>query len=203
MRTFKPLTTDTLARRDRSGRTSLCPIVGTLVSKSRVWRRSRRPLRLAAHQVSLEAAPKAFSASRSFQAEGRPFPSWLPTRRLPFGEWRERLFIGQTERLLCSKTPFLSAQSPSVPLTCPAHQRKIRSTGRLHDGRTERKAESQDISGDALKHETAFGYGVSFGGERKLLRDARPNRSALEPRRSLGDRNFPGRTVGESTSRLL
>lgn len=136
----------------------------------------------------------------------RPFPSWLRTRKLPFGDVQngfssDRLY--ESERLLCSKTPFLSAQSPSVPLTCPAHQRKIPSTGRLHDGRTERKAESQDISGDALKHETAFGYGVSFGGERKLLRDARPNRSALEARHSLGGRNFPGRTVGESTSRLL
>ena len=56
-----------------------------------------------------------------------------------------------------------------------SNRRKILSAGRLHDGRPERKAESQDISGNALKHETAFGYGVSFGGERKLSRDARAN----------------------------
>ena len=49
----------------------------------------------------------------------------------------DRLY--ESERLLCSKTPFLSAQSPSVPLTCPAHQRKIPSTGRLHDGRKEKR----------------------------------------------------------------
>ena len=84
-----------------------------------------------------------------------------------------------------------------------SNRRKILSAGRLHDGRPERKAESQDISGSALEHETAFGYGVSFDGERKLSRDARPNRPAMEARRSLGGRNFPGRTVGESTSGLL
>ena len=57
---------------------------------------------------------------------------------------------------------------------------KILSAGRLHDARTEGKAEAQNISGSALEHETAFGYRASFGGERKLSRDARPNRPALE-----------------------
>ena len=86
---------------------------------------------------------------------------------------RPRLGMKPSIRCLCRVRAFNFV--PSISLTYPADQRKILSAGRLHDGPTERKAESQDISGAALKHETAFRYGVGFDGERELSRNARAN----------------------------